>query len=213
VVWATDVAGVLAVGGALATNLPVTRRVITIAGPAAAEPRHLDLCLGHPIDELAPAGPGRRVLRGGVMTGDRISAPAGVTITTSGLTVLPDIPRRRLLGFARPGWSSRSYSRWYLSALRGWFPQRLTTALRGERRACVACGHCRKVCPAGLWPQWIHKALYAEDLDEAESLGVDLCIGCGLCSFVCPSKIELADALADARQALAVDRELQGAMR
>ncbi len=212
VVWATDVAGVLAVGRALATGLPVTRRVVAVGGPAAEDPRHLDVCLGHPVHDLAPGGRGRRVVRGGVMTGRRILAPAGVTLTTCGLTVLPDVPGRKLLGFARPGWSSRSYSRWYLSVVRGWFAERLTTALRGERRACVACGHCRKVCPAGLWPQWIHKALYGDDLDEAETLGVDLCIGCGLCSFVCPSKIELAEQFAGAREALAVDRELQGAM-
>ena len=67
----------------------------------------------------------------------------------------------------------------------------ISTALRGERRPCIACGLCERVCPVELMPQVIHRYLYREALDEAEAVGMDLCIACGLCTYVCPSKIEL----------------------
>jgi Na+-translocating ferredoxin:NAD+ oxidoreductase RnfC subunit len=49
-------------------------------------------------------------------------------------------------------------------------------------------------------PFLIHKYLYRDDLEQAESAGIDLCIDCGLCAYVCPSKIELRQQLIDARR-------------
>jgi Na+-translocating ferredoxin:NAD+ oxidoreductase RnfC subunit len=82
----------------------------------------------------------------------------------------------------------------------------MPAAMRGERRACIACGQCEEVCPARLMPQVIHKALYEDAPDRAEALGVDRCIGCGLCAYVCPSKIELRDEMLGAQALLAEER-------
>ena len=102
----------------------------------------------------------------------------------------------------RPGLDRRSFSRNFLSLLRPIFPERLTTALRGERRPCVTCGFCEDVCPAGLMPHLIHKHLYKDDIDGAERARVDLCVGCGLCTFVCPSKVELREQFATAKETI-----------
>ena len=91
----------------------------------------------------------------------------------------------------RPGADRRSYSKCFLSALRGMLAERLTTALRGETRACVSCGFCEEVCPARIMPHLIHKCLYQDALEDAERLGVGRCTRCGLCAYVCPSKIGL----------------------
>jgi len=79
--------------------------------------------------------------------------------------------------------------------------------MRGEKRACIACGQCETVCPARIMPHVIHKALYADAIDDAERLGVDLCVGCGLCSYVCPSKIELRREMLEAQQRIREERE------
>ena len=141
------------------------------------------VALGRADSALLPASLGRVEL----------SAPEG-------LTVLAEHTERELLGFMRPGFTRRSYSPTFMSALRPAFSERLNTALHGERRPCVSCGFCEEVCPAGIMPHLIHKYLYQDALEEAEQAGADLCVGCGLCSFVCPSKIELRRQMADAAE-------------
>ena len=104
-----------------------------------------------------------------------------------------------MLSFLRPGFDRHTYSRCWLSRLRRPRPESLTTAMRGEPRACVNCGLCEQVCPAGILPHLIHRALYRDALEEAERLRIDLCVECGLCSYVCPSKIDLRQQFIEAR--------------
>ena len=47
-----------------------------------------------------------------------------------------------------------------------------------DRKVCVACGSCVKVCPRGAIS--VYKGCYADvDLDK--------CVGCGLCAKTCPA--------------------------
>ena len=47
-----------------------------------------------------------------------------------------------------------------------------------DRKVCVACGSCVKVCPRGAI--FVYKGCYA-DVD------VEKCVGCGLCAKTCPA--------------------------
>ncbi len=209
-VWAVQTEGVLAVDRALTEGRPVTDRVVALGGPAARRPRHLEMPTGYPFDALREAevedGP-VRLVEGGALTGRGVDGEVrGLDAECMGLTVLPEPTGRPLFGWIRPGFDRQSYSRTFLSLFRPAFAERMTTGLRGERRACIACGQCEEVCPARIMPHLIHKALYAEDLDRAEALGVDRCIGCALCSYVCPSKIELRPQFLEAQGQLREER-------
>lgn len=213
-VWALRTDGVLALEAALVHGAPVTDRLITLGGAGAQRPAHFRAVTGYPLAKLLA---GRteakvRVLAGGALTG-RIAGDdcLGLDAECAALTVLPDEPRRELLGFARPGADRQSFDRTFLSRLLPPFAERLTTELRGERRACVACGYCEEVCPAGIWPHLIHKYLYRDSLTDAEAARVDLCVRCGLCSYVCPSKIELMDQFIDAQQRIAEEHRIEAA--
>ncbi|HUX16166.1 MAG TPA: 4Fe-4S dicluster domain-containing protein [Phycisphaerae bacterium] len=209
-VWAVRTEGVLAVDRALSESRPVTERVISLGGPAVGEPVHLALPVGYPLEKIllgAIVEGLPRVLTGGALTGEALDhAQKGLDAECAGLTVLAEPKRRELFGWLRPGWGRASYGRCYLSALHRPRPERLTTAMRGEKRACIACGQCETVCPARILPHVIHKALYTDAIDDAEHLGVDLCVGCGLCAFVCPSKIELRQEFLDAQQKIREER-------
>ena len=63
-----------------------------------------------------------------------------------------------------------------------------------------------QVRPAEIMPHWIHKCLEADQLEEAEQVGLELCIECGLCSYVCPSKIDLRSQLIEGKQRLAEEK-------
>jgi Na+-transporting NADH:ubiquinone oxidoreductase subunit A len=208
-VWAIGAEGVLAAERALGAGAPVTDRIIAVGGPAARRPRHLRIVTGYPLEALreGEASAGAHLVAGGALTGRALDSRArGLDAECLGLVALEEVGARQLFGWIRPGWSRTSYSRTFLSALRPAFPEAMPAALRGERRACVACGQCEEVCPARLMPHAIHKALYEDALDRVERLGVDLCIGCGLCAYVCPSKIELRDEMVRAQGLLVEER-------
>jgi Na+-transporting NADH:ubiquinone oxidoreductase subunit A len=204
-VWALRTEGVLAVDRALTSSQPCTERIVSVGGPAAEMPEHIEAVYGYPLSQIAHSYAcvdDVRIINGGVFTGRKVEPEQlGLDSECAGLTILPEATQREFLAFAQPGLRKRSYSKWcFLGGLRSEFKENLTTAIQGEERACISCNFCEEVCPAGIMPHLIHKFLYNDDLDEAERARVDLCVGCGLCSFVCPSKIELAAQLIDAQE-------------
>ncbi len=210
-IWCLRAEGVFAVDRALTAHLPILNRIVSLGGPAVAEPVHYEVPVGYPLATLLANRLNTdldvRVINGGVLTGRTIGPEQlGVDAECVGVTVLPEAHKRELVGWIRPGFDRRSYSNCFGSALRGGFAEPLTTALRGEGRPCISCNFCEEVCPAGIMPHLIHKYLYQDALEEAEAAGVDLCIECGLCSFVCPSKIELRCEFVEAKRQFAEER-------
>ncbi len=206
-IWSLGVAGVLAVDRAMTASLPSNVRIVAVGGPGVEKPTHVKVCAGYPIRNILDAcgvAENVRVIMGGAITGRQWSEEdqPGLCSECTSLTVLRDEAPRSFLGWAMPGWSEQSFSPYYISKIRPSFLEKLTTALRGERRACVSCQLCEQVCPAGLWPHLIHKYLYQDKLEEAETVRLDLCVECGLCSYVCPSKLELLDQFRTAKQAI-----------
>ena len=209
-VWSVPAAGVLAMDRALTAQQPCNVELLCLGGPGVQNPAHFKAMPGYPLKDLLADrvvdGP-NRLIDGGILTGRQIPGrQLGLDIECAGLTIVPEQTERELLSFVRPGWSRRSYSRCFLSAVRGRFLESPTTEQRGELRPCIACGHCVKVCPAGIWPNHLHKTLYRDDIDRAQQLRLDLCIECGLCSYVCPSKIDLMEQFKDAKAQVLAER-------
>ncbi|MDY0166781.1 MAG: 4Fe-4S dicluster domain-containing protein [Thermoguttaceae bacterium] len=208
-IWGLRAEGVLAIDQALTSRQPLLERLIAIGGPGAAEPVHLRVPLGYPLDALLAGrviGQPQRVIDGGILNGEATGPrQLGIGVETTGLTVLPEPTRRELFGFVRTGLDRISYSNCFLSVLRPRYDEPLTTAMRGEHRPCIGCGFCEEVCPAGIMPHWIHKLAYQDALEEIDRSGSHLCVACGLCSYVCPSKLDLRQEILDANEAIRRD--------
>ena len=205
-VWATTTEGVLAVTSALTSSKPALSRVISIAGPAAKTPEHVECIIGYPIDRMVESyleTPQARIINGGVLTGN--TAPGsqkGLDIECAGLTLVPEQDKREILAFAHLGFSKHAYSNTFLSSLRPPFKERYTTGIRGEHRPCICCTFCEEVCPSSLMPHLLHKYTEKNRLGEAERFGLNLCVQCGLCSSVCTSKIEIKQILLEGQEKL-----------
>jgi Na+-transporting NADH:ubiquinone oxidoreductase subunit A len=234
-IWTLSLQGLLALDRAATHSSPCTERVFSLAGPSVIDPMHLRAYAGYPIDAILEGRLGRgpwRVVDGGLLKGstldrgpkasdegcevpDERRVPGGVEGLDSeceGLTVLPEHDSRTFLGFARPGFMHRSYSRSFAGTYRPELSLHFDDALAGELRPCISCGQCAEVCPALIMPNVLHKALYARDLERAIDLRVDLCIECGLCSYVCPSKIDLRFQFITAKAEIKADMEAAAAL-
>ena len=61
------------------------------------------------------------------------------------------------------------------------------------KSSCIGCGECRYVCPVGLDPEEIYKAIQVKRKNKAQELsGAKDCHGCGCCELVCPSALPLS---------------------
>jgi len=157
--WTANAAGVAALGAFYARGETSSRVVVSVAGPAEARPRHVRALVGTPLsDLLGRIDPETRVVRGGLLRGDAVDpGAASVGYDDDGFTLLADVSPRRLFGFARLRSERRSWTRSFIGPRGHGSP---TTSLHGEPRPCVACGECETVCPAGVFPQIIHRMLW-----------------------------------------------------
>ncbi len=210
-IWVLDAQAVLAIGACLADGMPLHERIVATGGPGVANPCHRRVRIGTPLRSLLPPSvfaDTTRLLKGGLFTGTPAVPDSAIESLDDGFFAMPNTGEREFLGFVHPGFDRVSALPCFGSALTGADDRHLTATLRGERRPCVACGLCEKVCPIELLPQILHRYLYRDAIDQAQAAGVDLCIGCGLCSYVCPSKIELRQQFADVQTRLREEQTL-----
>ena len=64
-------------------------------------------------------------------------------------------------------------------------------AVVDDEGPCVRCSNCVDVCPMGLMPTELFKAVKTKKFDVAKEYGVLDCIECGCCAYNCPAKIPL----------------------
>jgi Na+-transporting NADH:ubiquinone oxidoreductase subunit A len=194
-VWWIGYQEVLAIGKLFATGSLDVERVISLAGPAVARPRHLRTRVGAYLDDLVAgelAAGENRVVSGSPLHG---RAAMGDTHGYLGrhhnqVTVLGEGREREFLGWLAPGLEKFSVSRTFLSALSPGKRFAFTTTTNGSDRAIVPIGLYEKVFAFDIPPNHLLRALAAGDIESAEALGVleldeeDL----ALCSYVCPGK-------------------------
>jgi Na+-transporting NADH:ubiquinone oxidoreductase subunit A len=202
--WSVEGQDVLLIAELLQTGRFPTGRVVTLGGPAATQPRHLRTRLGAPLTALVAgriAAGNVRQVAGGVFTGTPAPQDSHLGLFEKALVVLPEgNAPGDFLAWVLPGARTPSYSRTFLSSFRGRGEHPMDCNRHGGLRACIQCNFCPQVCPVDILPQLTYKAIRAGEVEEALAHGLLDCVECGLCSLVCPSKIDLLQALRDARE-------------
>ncbi len=157
-----NVSTAVALARAAGEGLPLTTRVVTVAGRAVANPKNLLVRIGTPIKELFMACGGflehpDKIIMGGPMMGNSVaSLDIPVIKGTNGV-----------LAFCSGDGESK--------------PQ----------TDCIHCGKCVGVCPMNLMPFAIHRAYKFGKLSECAEYNVSDCIECGSCAYICPARISL----------------------
>jgi electron transport complex protein RnfC len=143
-------------------GVPVIERIVTVTGPAVAQPRNLLIPLGTPISAAIEHCGGLRddvhhVVLGGPMMGMALKSLDVPTIKgASGILCLDR-----------------------------------ASAIPVREWACIRCGRCVEACPMFLNPTRLAQLVRGERPEELESQHLMNCFECASCSFVCPSRLPL----------------------
>lgn len=202
--WYVHYQDVIRIGQLLLTGEYPAEIVGVVSGPLVKKPEHIRSIEGVPYKHVLNRLPltNARYISGGVYTGRLSTREGSLSYGEYSVHVLPERYERELLHFFMPGAQKPSYFRTFASALLPSKQVELATNLNGGVRACIACSACPDVCPVGILPQFLAKALYNNDIEGALDLGLLDCAECGLCSHICPSKIELTAIFKAAKQRL-----------
>lgn len=161
-----NVATAAAIAQAVACDIPLTHRVVTVTGEGIRNPGNYYAAIGTRVAELIELAGGltehaAKILMGGPMMGLAIADLATPTTKTTGaITVLT----KKQIGSAK---------------------------FEGRQTPCIRCGRCLEVCPEHLNPTKIAHAVEHNLPDVAESYYINACMECGCCSYVCPANIEI----------------------
>jgi len=198
---------ILHVYDAVVSGKPLIEKTVAIGGTGCRKGQLLSALIGTPIEWLIldniRKGIGKRVLIGGGMRGAPLESPSHpLERTFTSIAVLEENKEREFLYFLRPGSTSISFSRSFLSSL---YPARKRmpeTNIQGEKRPCIYCSYCEDACPRQLVPHLYSRMVNSDLTEEALRYGMEACIECGLCTFVCPSKISLAEDIQKGKKVL-----------
>jgi len=202
-VWHVGYQDVIAFGKLFTTGELDSTRVISLAGPAAKNPRLVRTVLGANTAELTAgeANDGElRVVSGSLLMGSTANAVHGYLGRYHvQVALILEGREKEFVGYMYPGPNKFSVTRAYMSHF---FPKKLfnmTTTTNGSERAMVPIGNFERVMPLDILPTMLLRDLVAGDTDTAQKLGVleldeeDL----ALCTFVCPGKTDYGVYLRD----------------
>lgn len=200
-VWYIGYQDVVAVGHLFLTGEIWTDRVVSLAGPAVAEPRLVRTQLGASLTELTSGQYAEtdqqpiRIISGSVLSGRKSVAPVDfLGRYHNQVSILAEGGKREFFGWAMPGANKFSIRRVFASAWTNGAdePQKFDfdTSTEGSPRAVIPIGMYEDVMPLDIVATPLLKSLITDDIEYAQQLGAleldeeDL----ALCTYVCPGK-------------------------
>jgi Na+-transporting NADH:ubiquinone oxidoreductase subunit A len=202
-VWHVGYQDVLAIGSLFTSGELDNRKVVSLGGPEAKNPRLLRTLLGADVTELtaneANAGD-MRMLSGSVLQGNHAHGVHGyLGRFHNQVSILREGREKELFGWIKPGVNQHSVTRAYLGHLS---PKKLfgmTTTTNGSDRSMVPIGNYERIMPLDILPTLLLRDMISGDTDGAQNLGCleldeeDL----ALCTYVCPGKYNYGPILRD----------------
>ncbi|MDR0855901.1 MAG: SLBB domain-containing protein, partial [Clostridiales bacterium] len=149
------------------------RRVVTVSGDAATDPKNLWVRAGTLFSELA--------------------AYCGATEegTAAAISGGP------MMGIALP---TLEFAAGKTTAALLLFSQEKAKAKPVTQ--CINCARCARVCPMHLMPMYIEQCTKAGDFAGAKRYGAEYCISCGCCTYVCPTRRPIVDLIPAAKKGI-----------
>ncbi|MEJ2005706.1 MAG: NADH:ubiquinone reductase (Na(+)-transporting) subunit A, partial [Cyclobacteriaceae bacterium] len=140
-----------------------------------------------------------RYIAGNVLTGTKIDSNGYIGHFDHQISVIPEGDHYEMFGWIKPTFDKPSFHRAFglLSYLNPNKEYVVDTNTKGEPRAFVQTGVFERVLPMDILPNYLFKAILAEDYDDMEELGIYELIeeDVALLEYVDVSKHDLMDIL------------------
>ncbi len=198
IVWTINPYGVVQIGKLFLKGIYDASKIIALTGSEVKKPQYYKTYLGACIDKIVENNLKQdhvRFISGNVLTGEKISRDGYLGFYDHQITIIPEGDYYELLGWLKPTSKKLSFHR-ALGLLSFLNPKKeyvLDSNTRGEERAFVQTGIYEKVTPMDILPEYLLKAIMAEDYDEMEALGIFEVIeeDIALCEFIDVSKHDM----------------------
>jgi Na+-transporting NADH:ubiquinone oxidoreductase subunit A len=202
-VWTAQLQDVLVIGRFFNRGVVDMTRLVALTGSEVkADDRvYFSMLPGANIEGVVKGrvteGATLRYISGNVLTGKQIAANGSLHAGDDQLTVIPEgNDTHELLGWMMPRPNQFSVSRTYPAFIRqalGGKRYAPDARIKGGRRAMILSNEWDKVFPMDIYPEFLIRAILAQDIDQMENLGIyevapeDF----ALCEFIDTSKMEL----------------------
>ncbi len=150
-----------AIHDAVYEGMPLIRRIVTVSGDIVMEPKNLMVPIGTSFNDLLEAV-GHRENPYKVLSGGPMMGAAQYDLS---VPVIKGSNAVTILGYKN---------------------QHMV-----EDSRCIRCGKCVEVCPMGLMPVLMYKAMFTGDAKEMNKVHMMDCIECGCCAYTCPACVPL----------------------
>ncbi len=198
VVWTIDAQAVIFIGRVMNTGRVDLTRTVAVTGSEVQKPAYCKLKVGAQLTNVfkgnVAADKSLRYISGNVLTGKQVKADGYLGSFDNQLTVIPEGDEtHEMLGWIMPRFNQFSVNRSYFSWLLGKKQYAIDARVKGGERHMIMSGEYDKVFPMDIFPEYLVKAIIAQDIDQMEALGIyevapeDF----ALCEFVCSSKVEV----------------------
>ena len=201
--WHINYQDVIAVGALFTTGQLDASRVVSVAGPAAKNPRLVRTLIGASLDQLTSSEASlenTRVISGSVLHGTNAVGPhAYLGRFHLQVSLIEEDKEKRLFGWITPGSNKHSVTRAYLGHLNTKRLFDMTSTTNGSDRSMVPIGNYERIMPLDILPTLLLRDIISGDTDTAQQMGCleldeeDL----ALCSYVCPGKYNYGPILRD----------------
>ncbi len=196
IVWTINPQDLLIIGRLFSKGVFDATKVIALTGSQVKAPKYYRTVLGANVASILAGnveGDNNRIISGNVLTGTQIDANGYLGFFSNQITVIPEGNDYEFMGWAAPGFNKFSASRTFFSWLMPKKEYEMNTNTHGEPRAIVVSNQYDSVLPMDIYPEFLVKAIMAQDIDKMEQLGIYEVIeeDLALCEFACTSKIQV----------------------
>jgi len=198
IVWHLNAIDLAAIGSLLKTGRVATEKFIAVSGVGVKNRKYFQTLPGASLASLLKDNLNegdQRIINGTILYGTTLEESGHILFYPNDLQVIPEGRKRRFLGWAMPGKDQYSASsRAFASAF---FPEKeraFHTNANGGYRAIVWTDVYDEVMPLDIYTNFLYKAVLAQDIEEAENLGIlevaeeDF----ALATYLCPSKNDVS---------------------
>lgn len=198
-VWTLDALTAARIGKLLETGTPDYSAVVALTGPDVKNPHLVGTLFGASIESLLAnqldTEKGIRIISGNVLTGVQVEKSGYLHFPYRQVTVISEgDDADEFMGWASLNPGKFSVKRSFPAFLKGLSkPFHFDARIKGGHRAMILSGEYDKVFPFDIYPEYLIKAILANDIERMEKLGIyevapeDF----ALPEFVDTSKIEL----------------------